>query len=384
MWHKFLMQAAAGYLRRQTRIRPPRPLAELDPLKVRRVLLLNSTALGDLLFSTPALRALRETFPHWELDLLVHPRYQALVQHHPGIRRLWLYPGRGWRLLSLMGRLQRQGYDLAVVLHGNDPEASLLARASGAAYLIGSGRSPLAFTYSVGVLPSHPLEHAIERRLDRVRLLGADTADKRMELWVPPAALAAASALLARHFGGPPELLLALHPTGSAPYKCWPLASYASLADFLHREYGAALLIVSGSRDRGQAEALAGRIKAPTLVTGGRVSLLTVAALLRGCRLLVGNDSGPFHLAMALGVPGLALMGADHPGRVGPYQVEWGAFLYKKDQVCPHEPCLNQKCSDNLCLQAITPAEVAALLKEWWAPRFLSGSPITPRPSSGS
>ena len=376
------MQAAASYLGRQTRRRPPRPLGQLDPLKVRRVLLLNFTALGDLLFSTPALRALREGFPHWELDLLVHPAYQALMQLHPGLRRLWVYPGRGWRLLSLMGRLGSQGYDLALILHGNDPEATLLARASRAPYIIGSARSPLAFAYSAGVTPAHPLEHAIERRLDYVRLLGADTADQGMELFLPDTALAEAQALLARHFGAPPELLVALHPAGSAPYKCWPLKSYTALGEFLHQEYGAALLIVSGSRERAQSEALAAQVQAPTLVTGGRYPLLTVAALLSYCRLLVGNDSGPFHLAMALKVPGLALMGADHPGRVGPYRVDWGASLYKKEEVCPHEPCLTRNCPDNRCLQAITVADVVERLKQWWQPRFLSG-PLPPQSRNG-
>jgi ADP-heptose:LPS heptosyltransferase len=356
----------------------------MDPRKVRRVLLLNFTALGDLLFSTPALRALRESFPHWEVDLLVNPSCQELMQEHPGLKRLWPYPGRGWRLLSLMGRLRRQGYDLAIILHGNDPEASLLARASRAPFVVGSARSPLAFAYSAGVRPTHSLEHAIQRRLNFVRLLGADTPNPHMEIFLPAAAKAEAQAVLARHFGAPPELLLALHPTGSAPYKCWPLEAYAALGDFLHREYGAALLLVSGGRDRLQAQALAAQIKAPALVTGGRFSLLTVAALLRRCRLLVGNDSGPFHLAMALKVPGLALMGADHPRRVGPYQVEWGDFLYKKAEVCPHDPCLNKECPDNRCLKAITVAEVAARLRQWWEPRFLSRPLPAPAPLGDS
>jgi ADP-heptose:LPS heptosyltransferase len=346
---------------------------------VRRVLLLNFTALGDLLFSTPAVRALTESFPHWRLEMLVHRRYQGLIQHHPQIEQVWLYPGRGWRLLQLMGRLRRRNYDLAIILHGNDPEASILAQATGAPYIIGSARSPLAFSYSAGAAPAHRFQHAIERRLNFVRLLGADTADKRMDLYLPAAETDRALALLSRHFGALPELLIALHPSGSAPYKCWPLKSYAALGNHLHQAYNAALLIISGNRDRAAAQALAAALKAPTLVTGGRYSLPAVAALLSHCRLLVGNDSGPFHLAMALGVPGIALMGADHPQRVGPYEVEWGAYLYKKEGVCPHDPCLNKKCPDNLCMQAIEVAAVLRLIQEWWEPRYLSGPLPAPR-----
>lgn len=98
-----------------------------------------------------------------------------------------------------------------------------------------------------------------------------------------------------------------------------------------------------------------------------------MAALLGCCRLLVANDSGPLHLALAQGVPSIALMGADHPRRVGPYQVDWGAFLYRKEGVCPQEHCLNQACADNRCLQAIRVADVIDLLRSWWEPRYLLG-----------
>ena len=73
-------------------------------------------------------------------------------------------------------------------------------------------------------------------------------------------------------------------------------------------------------------------------MTGGRFPLLTVAALLSHCRLLVANDSGPLHLGLALGVPTIGLLGADDPRRVGPYQVDWGVALHKRDEVCAGSP----------------------------------------------
>ncbi|MBI4643766.1 MAG: glycosyltransferase family 9 protein, partial [Deltaproteobacteria bacterium] len=180
------MRWARQYLGRQVRTRPPLPLEGFDPEKVRRVLLINSTALGDLLFSTPAIRALKETFPDWRLDLLVNPSYAALVKHNPHLERLIPFPGRSWRLLGLVRELKRYRYDLVIILHGNDPEATLLAWATGSRYIIGSGGSPLSFAYSAKVERSDPFQHAIERRLDFVRLLGADTGDRRMQLFLAP------------------------------------------------------------------------------------------------------------------------------------------------------------------------------------------------------
>ncbi len=197
MWHKFLLWVSKQYLRNQVRRRPPRPLGELDLSGVRRVLLLNATALGDLLFSTPTFRALQETYPHWQLDVLVHPRFRDLAAPNPHLSRLWLYPGRGVRLLTLMHQVRQQHYDLVVILHGNDPEATLIARAAGTPFVIGSAHSPLAFAYSATV--SHPdlLEHAIERRLTYARLLGADTQDRRMDLSIPASEVERARDILA-------------------------------------------------------------------------------------------------------------------------------------------------------------------------------------------
>jgi ADP-heptose:LPS heptosyltransferase len=226
----------------------------------------------------------------------------------------------------------------------------------------------LSFAYSAKVERSDPFQHAIERRLDFVRLLGADTGDIRMQLFLAPGETERAEILLTGHFGATPPLLAAFHPFGSGRYKWWPLESFAALGNYLHEAYGAAILIISGPGDRQEAEALAARLAGPTLVTGGR-PLPAVAGLLSHCRLFVGNDSGPLHLALALGVPSIALLGADHPRRIGPHAVDWGTFLYRKEEVCPQEHCLNHKCPDNRCMQAIKVPEVVELIRNWWEPR---------------
>jgi ADP-heptose:LPS heptosyltransferase len=370
MWHKLLIGFSRQYLGRQVRRHPPPPLAELATAKVRRVLLISNTALGDTLFSTPAIRALKERYPAWELEVLAQRVFGALLTHNPHAAKVWTYPGRNRRLLTLARELRHRSYDLAIILHGNDPEATLLTYFSGAPYIIGSARSPLAFVYSAAVAFTDPNEHAIERRLDYVRLLGADTTDKRMDLFLPAEELERAAAILTENFGARPHMLLALHPTGSDPYKWWPATAFIELGNFLYEAYQAPLLIISGASDREQAEAIAAKLAGPTLVTGGRYPLLTVAALLSRCRLLVANDSGPLHMGLALGVPTIGLLGADDPRRVGPYGVDWGVTLHKREEVCTREPCLLKKCPENRCLTAIKVSEVVKLIKEWWEPRF--------------
>jgi ADP-heptose:LPS heptosyltransferase len=368
--HKILLQLARRYLAHRVRRRPPQPLADLDPKKVRRVLLISNTALGDTLFSTPAIRALKECYPAWELEVLAHRVFGVLLAHNPHVARIFTYPGRNRRLVTLARQLRQRAYDLAIILHGNDPEATLLAHLTGSPFIIGSAGSPLAFAYSAAVAPTGPDEHAIERRLNFVRLVGADTANKRMDLFLPPEEPARAAAILTEKFGMIPPLLMAFHPTGSDPYKWWPAASFIELGNYLYKTYGAPLLIISGAGDRPQAEAIAAQLSGPTLVTGGRYGLLTVAALLWRSRLFIANDSGPLHMGLALGVPTIGLFGADDPRRVGPYGVDWGVALHKRPEVCDLEPCLLKKCPRNVCLEAIGVSEVVEMIKTWWEPRY--------------
>jgi len=356
------------------RRRPRLPLSRLQVDTVQRVLVINSTALGDLLFSTPALRALKERYPAWEVDILMQPGLKPLVQDNPYLTQCWTFPGRSRRLLTLGRQLRARGYDLVIILHGNDPEASLLAWLSGSPFIIGSARSPLSFSYSHGVASGGLLEHAIEKRLNFVRPLGADAADTRMEIFLPPPVKKEAARIVQEHFGGIPTCLIALHPGGSDAYKQWPLGSFATLGRFLQETYGAHLLIIGNRSERPLGEELARQIGAPALVTGGHYNLLTVAALLHNCHLLVGNDSGPLHLGLALKTPSIGVLGADDPRRIGPYRVSWGACLFKED-ACPRNPCITKRCPRSVCLEAIRPEEVIRLIQDWWALHYLPAAP---------
>jgi ADP-heptose:LPS heptosyltransferase len=352
------------------RRRPCRPLSELQIDKIHRVLLINSTALGDLLFSTPAIRCLKRNFPSWELDIVVQPGLRSLLQHNPDLNRCWMFPGRNLRLLELAKKLRISNYDLTIILHGNDPEASLLAWLTASPFIIGSSKSPCSFAYSYGVASGNLHEHAIEKRLNFVRPLEVTIDSKQMEIFLPAFVRKEAEKILTQHFGNFPAMLIAFHPGGSAPYKQWPPDHFVTLGKFLKQVYNAHFLLISTTAERDLAQSLADRIKAPALVTGGEYDLLTVAALLSRCRLFVGNDSGPLHLAMALQTPGIGLLGADDPKRIGPYEADWGSFIFK-EEACLRNPCLTKQCRHSKCLEAIRPEDVIRLIQDWWQPKFL-------------
>jgi ADP-heptose:LPS heptosyltransferase len=357
MIHRLRDQLLQLLMRRWARKRPSRPF-DLSAMEgVKRILLMTTTAIGDTLFSTPAIRAVKETYPEKEVHVLCHRRHALLLQENPWIDRLFFYRGKSKGLRSLVRSLREQRYDLVIILHSNDPEAVPLAWATRAPYLIGSETGRFAAFLSRGVVCREENRHAIECRLDLVRAAGADTADRRMDFFLPADWEPQSRRVLDDFFGGKVQPLIGLHPTGSGKYKWWPAEYFVDLGNRLFDRYGCRFILFSSRAEAPAAQAIASRLKAPVLATEGRFDLALTGGLIRSCRLFIANDSGPLHMALALRVPTLALIGADSPRRIGPYQTEKTVTLYRKEEVCDRPRCLNEKCGDNRCLQRIRPEE---------------------------
>ena len=360
-----LMQRWAGK-------RPAQPFALSDMEGVRRILLMTTTAIGDTLFSTPAIRAVKETYPEKEMHVLCHQRNALLLKENPHVDRLFFYRGKARGLLSLVRSLREQQYDLVIILHSNDPEAVPLAWATRAPYLVGSGTSRFAPFLSQGIVCRDEKRHAIEQRLDLVRVIGAETADRRMDFFLPAGWEPKARRMLNDFWGGGVQPVIGLHPTGSGRYKWWPADYFVDLGNRLFDRYGCRFVLFSSKSEASAAQAIASRMKAPVLNTEGRFDLAVTGGLIRSCSLFIANDSGPLHMALALRVPTLALIGADSPLRIGPYQSENSVSLYKKEEVCDLPRCLNEKCQDNRCLKQIRPEEVFRVIGEQFEGFLLS------------
>lgn len=351
-------------MRQWTGKRPAQPFALSDMKEVRRILLMTTTAIGDTLFSTPAIRAVKETYPGKEVHVLCHQRQALLLKENPHINRLFFYRGKARGLFSLIRSLREQHYDLVVILHSNDPEAVPLAWATRAPYLIGSGTSRFAPFLSQGLVCREEQRHAIEQRLDLVRAAGADTADRGMDFHLPAGWEPKVRGVLHDFWGPGAQPVIGLHPTGSGSYKWWPADYFVNLGNELFDRYGCRFILFSSKSEAPAARAIAARLKAPVLTTEGRYDLAITGGLIRSCSLFIANDSGPVHMALALRVPTLALIGADSPRRIGPYQAGNSVSLYKKEEVCDLPRCLNEKCGDNRCLKQIRPEEVLQVIGE--------------------
>lgn len=293
----------------------PRPDAVVDRSRIRRVLVIRHRAGGDLLLTTPALRALRAGLPGARITVLAARGMAALLQGNPDVDEVIeidrkSLPGQA----ALYARFARGGYDLAVDLVSN-PRSAFLTRLTRAPIRAGFDIPGRGGAYTVRV-PREPLDaggrpvrrYAPEAALDVVRALGIEPRGLELTFRVAPAAAASIDRWLAdSNHAGP---LIACLPTGSWPAKTWLPERFAAAMDSLADE--GTVLWLWGPGERDAVEAVRARMRAPSVVappTGWQ----ELGALLARCALLVGNDSGPKHLAAAIGTPTVTVYGPTHP-----------------------------------------------------------------------
>ncbi len=336
LWNWFVLQVVRGgflvvyWLRERTRQASP-----VEKEGISRILLINTTAIGDTVMSTPAIRAIRMAFPKASIASLVSRRAKPVLEANPYLDELIEYPGKFKRPFRLVHELRHRIFDLVVVLHGNDPDIAPLAYLTGARYRIGWAESQLAFLFTHTVARPSPPPPFIVQRLALAALAGAEHNDLRMEWFVTPEEEAWTQEFLEGQGIGPQDLLVGFGPGGSRPSRWWRPESFARVGDVLTEAHRARVFIFGDGREKGLAQAIAQRMHQRPLVVAGQISLRRAAALLKRCRLLISTDSGLLHIARALEVPVVALFGPEDPEWTGPWPESSQARVIRS----PH-PCL--------------------------------------------
>jgi ADP-heptose:LPS heptosyltransferase len=276
---------------------------------VERIAVLRANGLGDLIVAEPALAALRAAYPQAAITLLTSGQCAALLAGRPfpvdrvlaaplvqGVRFTDGSPDDPSEVVeAFCARMRAERFDLAVQLHGGGGNANPLVNRFGARVTAGSrapGAAPLdrAVTWTA-------FQHDVLRWLEVVGLVGARPVHLRPELAVTAADLDEADRALAGAGDAP---LVALHPGATDPRRRWPPDRLAAVGDAVSAA-GARPVLLGGAGDRVQADELRREMKAPAVDLAGALSLGGLVGVLARAALFVGNDSGPRHLAEAVG-----------------------------------------------------------------------------------
>lgn len=380
--------APARWRRRRPRERP------------RRILLLRLERIGDLLMSLGAIRAVRGLAPDAEIDLAVGSWNAPIAELIPEVTRLelmdaaWLSRGGEGSAVAALSRQaagwRRRGYDLAINFEGDIRSHALVAM-SGARRRIGfahAGGGPLL----TDVVAHDPGRHVADNGLalvERAFDLPAGSLPRAStpagaagwRLHVPDRARAAAGAMLAERGqqGAAAPSWIAVHAAGGRAIKQWPTERFAEAAVALARDTGATILLTGGPGDDAAVTDVERRLAAAGVAqrrVQGTTDLVVLAALLERSRLLLTGDTGPMHLAAAVGTPVLAVFGPSMPWRYGPL-----AELHRVVRVdLPCSPCNRirlppVRCQGHTpdCLAEVSTAAVVAAGRSLLAAR---GTPV--------
>jgi len=338
------------------------------------ILIVKLSAIGDVIHTLPALAALRRCYPQAHISWVVEEAASDLLADHPMLdrvlvsrRKRWLRDIREGRdrasvlreIRGFLRTLRDRPYDLVIDFHGLFKSAVLVWLSGGKRRLgydslqEGSG---LALNERV---PEDMGKHAVDRYLDLPRHLGCDTSRPEFPIALQEAHFARVAELLTAFTVDTSRGFVAVSPVAYWETKLWDDSKFAALCDRIVRELGLPV-VFTGESPEGPIERIRSFMQAPSASAAGKTSLRELAALYRKASVLLTTDSGPMHLAAAVGTPVVALFGPTSPERTGPYGV--GHTVIRRGMDC--SPCFRKTCETGECMKMIGIDEVFEAVRE--------------------
>ncbi len=344
--------------------------------------------IGDVVFTTPAIGALRRRFPSARISYLVEAPAEPVVRHHPDLDQVIVVErpcglARIGYDVRLARRLRAERFDLVIDFHGG-PRSGFLTWASGAPQRIGYALPGRQLSYTTRVPWSRslvPPRHSVLNQWDLIAPLGIAPPDGAANPVVMPIDESAAVRVAARlASAGVPDgaPVVVLHVSAGNPFRRWPTTSFAEVAAQLAADDRARrIIITSGPSEVDAAEAVAAQARALAgpaadgIVRTGEFDLSELRALVGRAVLYIGGDSGPLHIAATTSTPVVALFGPTLPERSMPWRDPAVGSLAVDAGPLPCRPCHQRHCvpGDFRCLAGISPTMVVSAAQTLLHPR---------------
>jgi heptosyltransferase-1 len=326
----------------------------------KKILIVKPSSLGDVVHSLPFLNAIRERFPSSEIHWVIAKGLEDLLTGHPMIDRVWIINKDMWKKLSyirdslrelriFMKAIKEEKYDMVVDLQGL-LRSGIIAMSTGSPLRVGfqEAREGSRFFYTHMIRGGRDV-HAVDRYLKIAAFLGCD-----IDGICFPMPLSFESSVQAGI--SLPADYAAIAPGARWGTKRWPPEKFGRLASLLPLN-----TVVVGSRgDMDYAKKVLDLSKGKAISLAGKTTLKALIEVIRGARFFISNDSGPMHIAAALGIPVFAIFGPTDPERTGPYGK--GHTVIRQDISCA--PCFKRTCNDLRCMTSISASKVLKTIKE--------------------
>lgn len=354
-----------------------------ETLRVKRILVIKLAAVGDVVLSLPSIRAVRERYPDGFITVLVGYKSRQIIRNCPYINDLIVYEhlsGRKSKIsfLKVASLLRKEHFDIVIDLQ-NNKLSRFLAYLSTASIRMGYGRNRWAFLLNVHVRDLGYSVSPVEDQARAMKLLGFESFNKDLELWVRPEEEEKIDDFLKSEWFHRQQTLVGINPGSSPrwPTKRWPTASFARLCDELAKK-NIRVVLTGGEDDKPIGDEILKLTKVRPMNAIGRTSITELGALLKHCGVFVTSDSAPMHIAASVGTPLVALFGPTDPNRhLVPSE---RSVVIQKDISC--SPCYLKTCPiGHICMHRISVGEVLGSVLKFVGHK---SSSLSLTPSTGS
>ena len=320
--------------------------------------------IGDMVLLTPALRALKQAYPESHLELLLRPRVVDLMETHPYVDACIVddkTTGRYRSIVRSVFQIRDRSFEVAVVLHPTSFRNALLPFLARVPIRVGTGISGRGMLLTRSFKDDTTV-HEVRRYLRVLQLLDVDAVSDVLEFWHTDTDRQFVESLLDREGVSPQDRLIAVNLGTTWKTKQWDVANFAEVIRQIGYLAPETRIVLTGSpTEESFTEGVSASLPIINLV--GKTSILQLGALLERCEVCLTCDSGPMHIAAAVGTPTVALFGPTDPVRHRPYSS--GHEVIEKSVSC--RPCYKRTCQRTdvpyLCMKEISIGEVVNALE---------------------
>lgn len=328
----------------------------------KRILIFNVNWLGDVLFSTAAIRNIRRNYPDSFIACVIPSRCYPILKGNPYLDEVIIFDEKDRHKgmlakLNFVSLLRSKKFYTVFLLHRSFSRA-LICRLAGISERIGHYTKKRAFLLTKKIIPPKKDSlHRIDYYLDVIEKAGLRVEDRYLDFFFSSLDESYVDDFLSRNSAGSDSFVVALNPGGNWMPKRWPVEYWARLADRLISETGAKVIITGSASDLKLAGQIKEQMKQAPLIACGILNIKQLGVLVKRADLFITADTGPLHIANAVGAKKIiAIFGPTAQEVTGPYP-STNVVVLQKNTGCPI-PCYKVDCRDNRCMKAITPEDV--------------------------
>jgi len=339
-------------------------MAYIDPSKIQRILIIMMGGIGNMIFLTPALKALRKAHRSSMISFLFGPYgAEEVIEGSDLIDKKIIVDPKKYKgitgKIKLIQELRRENFGLTITSTGTNPiKSGLLCYLAGIKYRLGESIKGKGYFYNLKIAWDEN-NHEVESNINLIQELGIKVNDKSLYIHRSSEDKIFAQRIFANH-NLDETLVVGMHPGSGmhqAEFKRWPKERFAQLADQLVNNYDASVIIFGGPEEINLANEIKRLMKTNPLVMTGKTTLAQATALIEKCSLFISNDSGLLHLACAVNPSTVGIYGPTNHRRTGPYS-DSAVIIRKKLDCSPCYKGTKVDCTQLDCLELITVDEV--------------------------